>query len=110
MAMDWLAWVFDISSGNTLRAAMLITFVLSLAFALFLQKWTWPKAALWAAGGVLVVFSVIAGITHGVGPKSPIGFGIALAYLSLVAFPTTGIVRLLMSAARKIRAAGMTAD
>ncbi len=103
--MNWAEWLFGISSGNAIRAAMLVTFVLSLAFALFLQKRTWSEAALWAAGSVIVVFSVISAINSGVGPWSPVGFGITLAYLSLVAFPTAAIVRLLMSLVRKARAA-----
>jgi hypothetical protein len=103
--MDWLEWQFDISSGNAIRTAMLITFVLSLALALFLQRMKWFETALWACGSVILVLSAFLAITTGVGPMSPVGFGIMLAYLSIVAFPTTGIMRLMIGAVRKVRSA-----
>jgi hypothetical protein len=98
--MDWLASVFDVSSGNAVRAAMLSGLVLSLLFTLVLRKRTWAEAAMWATGVVLVLFSAVLIARTGIHPRSPIGFGIMLMYVSIVVFPAAAIVRLAMRVLR----------
>lgn len=106
--MDWLDWAFDFSNAGL--AAMWSTFVLSVVFALFMRKTAWEGVAFRAGFIVFVVFSVMLTVYNGVHSTAGIGGMFMIAYVSIVAFPTAGIVRLVMSLFRKMRAARAASD
>lgn len=94
--MDWLAWVFVFSNGNVTAAALWSTFALALLFTLLLPKLAWGVTGFWAAFVVFVAFSVMLTLYNGVRSTAAIGGMYMIVYVTVVAFPTAGIVRLAM--------------
>lgn len=103
--MDWLAWVFVYSNGNAWIAAQRSTFVLSFLFTLLLPKLPWGVTGVWAAFVVFVVFSVMLTVFNGVRSTAPIGGMHMIFYVTLVAFPTAAIVRLVMRLVGRLKRA-----
>ena len=110
--MDWLASVFYYPhpAYNLVPAVMWTTFVVSVAFALFLRKKSWGAAGFLAALIVFVFFSVVLTLYNGVRSTAAIGGMFMIGYVSIVAFPTAATLRIGMSILRKMRAARPASD
>ncbi|OYW43107.1 MAG: hypothetical protein B7Z38_02760 [Rhodobacterales bacterium 12-64-8] len=104
--MAWLKAVFIYGHPDSILVPVVMwsTFVLSTAFALLFRKVAWEAAGFWAAFSVFVFVSVVLTVFNGVRSTAPIGGMFMIAYVSIVAFPTAGIVRLLMRLVRSILA------
>lgn len=111
-AMDWVAAVFVYGHPNSIRepAVMWSTFILAAAFTLLFRKLAWEATGFRAAFIVFVFFSVMLTAFNGVRSTGAIGAIFMIAYVSIVAFPTAGIVRLLMGLVRAIRGTPPAAD
>lgn len=105
--MDWLAAVFLYGHPDsiTFPAVMWSTFVLSAAFTLLFRKLAWEAAGFRAACTAFAFFSVMLTVFNGVQSTGAIGAVFMIAYVTIVAFPTAGIVRFLMLVFGKPKAA-----
>lgn len=105
--MDWLAAVFSYGHPHsfTYPVVMWSTFVLAAAFTLLFRKLAWEATGLRAAFAVFVFFSVMLTVFNGVQSTGAIGAVFLIAFVSIVAFPTAGIVRFLMLVFGKSKAA-----
>jgi len=110
--MDRLAAVFIYGQPDSILipAVMWSTFVLSAAFALLFRKLAWEATGFWAAFVAFLFFSVTLTVFNGVQSTGAIGAMFMIAYVSIVAFPTAGVVRLLMGLVRAMRAPPPGAD
>lgn len=99
--MDWMAWTFSYAYGNSMTVAMWSTFALAVAFAVLVRRWSWAEAAFFAGFTVFVVFSVMLTVYNGIRSTSGLGSMFLIACVTIVAFPTAGIVRLVMRTFRK---------
>ncbi len=80
---------------------MLATLIMSLALTLLLAKKSWTGTGLLAAFVVFVSFSVMLTVANGVQSTGALGSIFLWFNVSIVAFPTAGIVRAVMSLFRK---------
>lgn len=105
--MDWLAAVFSYGHPHsfTYPVVMWSTFVLAAAFTLLFRKLAWEATGFRAAFAVFVFFSVMLTVFNGVQSTGAIGAVFLIAFVSIVAFPTAGIVRFLMLVFGKSKAA-----
>ena len=105
--MDWLAAVFSYGHPHSLTypVVMWSSFVLAAAFTLLFRKLAWEATGFRAAFGVFVFFSVMLTVFNGVQSTGAIGAVFLIAFVSIVAFPTAGIVRFLMLVFGKSKAA-----
>ena len=105
--MDWLAAVFSYGHPHSLTYPVVIwsTFVLAAAFTLLFRKLAWEATGFRAAFAVFVFFSVMLTVFNGVQSTGAIGAVFLIAFVSIVAFPTAGIVRFLMLVFGKSKAA-----
>ncbi len=105
--MDWLAAVFSYGHPHSLTypVVMWSTFVLAAAFTLLFRKLAWEATGFRAAFAVFVFFSVMLTVFNGVQSTGAIGAVFLIAFVSIVAFPTAGIVRFLMLVFGKSKAA-----
>ena len=105
--MDWLAAVFSYGHPHSLTypVVMWSTFVLAAAITLLFRKLAWEATGFRAAFAVFVFFSVMLTVFNGVQSTGAIGAVFLIAFVSIVAFPTAGIVRFLMLVFGKSKAA-----
>ena len=105
--MDWLAAVFSYGHPHSLTypVVMWSTFVLAAAFTLLFRKLAWEATGFRAAFAVFVFFSVMLTVFNGVQSTGAIGAVFLIAFVSIVACPTAGIVRFLMLVFGKSKAA-----
>jgi hypothetical protein len=110
--MDWLAAVFVYGHPDSLTypVVMWSTFILAVAFTLLFRKLAWEATGFRAAFAVFVFFSVMLTVFNGVQSTGAIGAMFMIAYVSIVAFPTAGAVRLLMGLVGAFRAPPTAAD
>lgn len=110
--MDWLAAVFVYGHPDSILfpVVMWSTFVLSVAFTLLFRKLAWEAAGFWAAFAAFLFFSLTLTVFNGVQSTGAIGAMFMIAYVTIVAFPTAGIVRLLRGIARSMFGARKPAD
>jgi len=103
--MDWFASVFyyPYPAYNLMPAVLWTTFVFTTAFTLIVRRMAWAAAAFWAGLIVLAFFSVMLTLYNGVRSTAAIGGMFMIAYVSIVAFPTAGIVRVVTSLVRRLR-------
>lgn len=96
--MDWLAAVFSDGHPDSLTypVVMWSTFILAVAFTLLFPKLAWEATGFRAAFTVFVFFSVMLTVFNGVQSTGAIGGMFMIAFVTIVAFPTAGIVRFLM--------------
>lgn len=110
--MDWLASVFVYGHPDSILVPTVMgsTFLFSAALALLLRRLSWEAVGFWAGFSVFLFFSVMLTAYNGVRSTASIGGMFMIAYVSIVSFPTAGVVRLLMYLVRRLAGAQTAAE